>query len=69
MENKVNTRHQNAKETSGGKRFHIFDEETLNAYLYGTREVRIIDAKKLKRKTEGEQGMKCTFNPVISTVI
>lgn len=58
MENRISARNENAKETSGGKRYHIFDEKTVNSYLYGTREVRVIDVKKLKRKAEGEQGMK-----------
>lgn len=61
MENKISARHENAQETGGGNRFHVFDEKTLNFYLYGTRDVRIIDVKKLKRRAEEEQGIKCTF--------
>ncbi|XP_078367808.1 uncharacterized protein LOC144651717 [Oculina patagonica] len=55
MENRISARLEEAKETSGGKRYYIFDEKTVNSYLYGTREVRVIDVKKLKRKAEGEQ--------------
>lgn len=59
MENKIITRHENAKETSGGNRYHIFDEKTIVSYLYhGNCEVRAIDVRKLRRKAEGEQGMK-----------
>lgn len=61
MENKIIARHENAKETSGGNRYHIVDEKTLFSYLYGTREIRAIDVQKLKRKAKGEQGMKCKF--------
>jgi len=58
MENKTISRHENAKETSGGNRYHLFDENTLKSYLYGNREVRAIAVQKHKRKAEGEQGMK-----------
>ena len=57
MENKIITRHEIAKETSGGNRYHIFDEKTIISYLYGNREVRAIDVRKLRRKAEGEQGI------------
>jgi len=63
MENKIIARHENAKETSGGNRYHIFEEKTLMSYLYGNREVRAIDVKKRKRKAEGEQGMKFKYKP------
>ena len=61
MENKIITRHENAKETSGGNRYQIFDEKTLICYLYGNREIRAIDAQKLKRRAEGGQGMKFKY--------
>lgn len=55
MDNKIITRHESAKETSGGNRYHIFDEKTVISYLYGNREIRSIDVQKLRRKAEGEQ--------------
>lgn len=58
MDNKIITRHENAKETSGGNRYHIFDEKTIISYLYGNREIRSIDVQKLRGKAEGVQGMK-----------
>lgn len=58
MENTLITRHENAKETSGGNRCHTFDEKAIISYLYGNREIRAIDVQKLRRKAEGEQGMK-----------
>jgi len=64
MENKIIKRHENAKETSGGNRYHLFDEKTLNSYLYGNSEVRAIDVQKLKRKAEGEKGMKFKYKPL-----
>jgi len=63
MENKIITRQENAKETSGGNRYHIFDDKTLFSYLYGNREIRTIDVQELKRKAEGDQGTTCKFKP------
>lgn len=59
MENKTSARQ--APETRGANRYYLVDEKTLNSYLYGTREVKVIDVNKVKRKVEGEQGMRCTY--------
>lgn len=60
MENKATLKEENEREQSAGERYRLFDEKTLNFFLYGTKEVRVLDVNKLKRKAENEQGMKLT---------
>ena len=62
MENKSGHRHESG---SGTKGYLLFDEETLNFFLYGNRKVRVIDVNKLKRSAENHQGnnlMSCTMH-------
>lgn len=58
MESKVTPRPENTRDQIAGKRHLLFDEKTLNLLLYGTKESRLIDVNKLKRKAaEKDPGM------------
>lgn len=62
MENKSGHRHESGSATKG---YLLFDEETLNFFLYGNRKVRVIDVNKLKRNAENHQGnnlMSCAMH-------
>lgn len=62
MENKSGHRHESGSATKG---YLLFNEETLNFFLYGNRKVRVIDVNKLKRNAENHQGrnlMSCTMH-------
>lgn len=56
MEDKTGSKQEDKKEYCGGNGYCLIDERTLNLLLYGSREVRVIDVQKLKRKVEDEQG-------------
>lgn len=58
MEDKTGSKREDKKEYCGGNGYCLIDERTLNLLLYGSREVRVIDVQKLKRKVEDEQGTK-----------
>ena len=62
MEYIPSPKHEDARrEKSTGKPgYLLFDEKTLNFFLYGTKKTRVIDVNKLKRKAENDQGMKFT---------
>ena len=55
-------RTEHKREKSPVKNYFLFDEKTVEFFLYGNKELRIIDVNKLKRKAAGYQGMKRFWN-------
>lgn len=64
MENKASQtlRTEHKPEKSPVNKYFLFDEKTVEFFLYGSKELRIIDVNKLKRKAAGYQGMKRFWN-------
>ena len=58
MENNDSPRQEQTRGKSTANKYVLFDEKTINFFLYGNKEVRVIDVNKLKRKDENEQGKK-----------
>lgn len=71
MENKASQtlRAELKREKSPANKYFLFDEKTVEFFLYGNKELRIIDVNKLKRKAAGYQGMKRLWNQLLQSTL
>lgn len=57
MEGQASLRQELLPEKSSANKYLLFDEKTINFFLFGSKDIRVIDVNKLKRKAENDPGI------------